>query len=43
LQVIERDPARLLDPEALMIWQEQDLQNWIEQRRNQVLIEIFTS
>lgn len=43
LQVIERDPARPLDPEALLIWQERALHDWIEQRRNQVLIEIIIS
>jgi len=35
LQVIERDPARLLDPDALLVMQEAALKTWIETRRSQ--------
>ena len=43
LQVIERDPARQLEPEARLIWQEQALRDWIEMQRNQAQIETFIS
>jgi parvulin-like peptidyl-prolyl isomerase len=41
LQVIERDPARTLDPEARLIWQEAALKEWIDEHRNVAQIEIF--
>ncbi len=41
LQVIERDPQRALDPQALMQLQEQALVNYLAERRSQSQIEIY--
>ena len=41
LQVLERDPDRLLEPDARLIFQEKALQDWIEAHRNQSEIVIF--
>jgi parvulin-like peptidyl-prolyl isomerase len=41
LQVIERDPDRLLDPDARLVWQEKALQEWIETQRSQSEIVIL--
>jgi peptidyl-prolyl cis-trans isomerase C len=41
LQVIERDPGRALEPEALLTVQENALREWIESRRDQAQIEIL--
>ena len=38
LYVVERDPARLLSPDALLILQERALQSWLTQRRNESTI-----
>jgi len=41
LYVVERDPARLLSPDALLTLQERAVQSWLTQRRNEstILIE----
>jgi peptidyl-prolyl cis-trans isomerase C len=39
LQVIERVDGRLLEPEPLMVLQEEALRDWVEMRRNQAQIE----
>ncbi|MBN2548848.1 MAG: peptidylprolyl isomerase [Anaerolineales bacterium] len=39
LQVIERDPQRPLDPEALLILQNQAVQTWLQSQRSQANIE----
>jgi peptidyl-prolyl cis-trans isomerase C len=41
LQVIERDPARALSPDALRLAQKQALQDWLEAQRSQAQIEIY--
>ena len=41
LQVIERDPDRLLEPDARLILQEKALKDWIETHHNQSEIVIF--
>lgn len=41
LFVIERDPARLLEPNARLMVQEQALTDWLQQRRAQSEIQIF--
>jgi peptidyl-prolyl cis-trans isomerase C len=41
LQVLERDPNRVLQPDALLIYQEKALQEWIERQREQSEIVIF--
>lgn len=38
LYVVERDPARLLSPDALLTLQERAVQNWLTQRRNESTI-----
>jgi len=38
LYVMERDPARQLSPDALLTLQEQTLQTWLNQRRNESTI-----
>jgi peptidyl-prolyl cis-trans isomerase C len=42
LYVIEKDPARLLDPQARLILQEKALKNWLDERRQQSKIEIIS-
>lgn len=42
LYVIERDPARPLDPQARLALQEQALQSWLEQRRQNSKVEIIS-
>ena len=41
LQVIERDPQHTLDPEARLILQEKALNEWVENQREQSVIEIM--
>lgn len=41
IEVIERDPAHPLDPEARLVLQEQALNQWVEDRREQSDIEIL--
>jgi hypothetical protein len=41
LFIIERDPARLVEPNARLIIQEQALTDWLQQRRAQSEIQIF--
>jgi peptidyl-prolyl cis-trans isomerase C len=41
LQVVGRDPQRLLEPEALLILQSRAVQDWLEQRRSQAEIRIM--
>jgi len=41
LQVIEREPDRLLEPDVRLIFQEKALQDWIETQRNLSEIVIF--
>lgn len=41
IEVIERDPARTLNPQALLQLQTQAIANWLEQRRAQTEISIF--
>jgi peptidyl-prolyl cis-trans isomerase C len=41
LFVIEREPAKLLEPNARLILQEQALSDWLQQRRAQSEIQIF--
>lgn len=41
LQVIERDPARPLSPDALLTLQSRAVQAWLEQRRAESAIQIF--
>jgi peptidyl-prolyl cis-trans isomerase C len=43
LQVIERDPARRLSPDALLQAQKLALQGWLEEHYNQAQIEILLS
>ncbi len=43
LQVIEQDPQRPLDPQALLILQNQALQKWLEARRTASNIQILVS
>jgi len=38
LYVVERDPARLLSPDALLTLQERAVQSWLTQRRNESTI-----
>ena len=38
LYLVERDPARLLSPDALLTLQEHAVQNWLSQRRNESTI-----
>jgi parvulin-like peptidyl-prolyl isomerase len=38
LYVVERDPARLLSPDALLTLQERAVQGWLSQRRNESTI-----
>jgi peptidyl-prolyl cis-trans isomerase C len=38
LFVVERDPTRLLSPDALLTLQERAVQNWLTQRRNESTI-----
>jgi peptidyl-prolyl cis-trans isomerase C len=42
LYVIEKDPARLLDPQAWLVLQEKALKNWLDERRQQSKIEIIS-
>jgi len=42
LYVIEKDPARLLDPQARLNLQEKALKNWLDERRQQSKIEIIS-
>jgi peptidyl-prolyl cis-trans isomerase C len=42
LSVIERDPQRPLDPQALLFSKEKALQRWLEERRQQSKIEIIS-
>ena len=41
LQVIERDPQRILDPEALKVLQSKAVADWLELRRSQSTIEVL--
>jgi parvulin-like peptidyl-prolyl isomerase len=41
LYLVERDPARLLSPDALLTLQERAVQNWLTQLRDQSSI-LFT-
>ena len=41
LSVIERDPARILEPNARLVLQEQVLSTWLQQRRAQSEIQTF--
>ncbi len=41
LSVIERDPARILEPNARLVLQEQALSTWLQQRRAQSEIQTF--
>ena len=41
LQVIARDPQRILDPQALKILQSKAVADWLEERRNQSTIEVL--
>jgi parvulin-like peptidyl-prolyl isomerase len=41
LQVIERDPKRLLEPDARQALQEQALGQWLVEQRSQSQIEIY--
>jgi peptidyl-prolyl cis-trans isomerase C len=41
LYVVERDPSRLLSPDALLTLQERAVQNWLTQKRNESTI-LFT-
>lgn len=42
IQVVERDDEHRLSPPARLIWQEIALRDWLDQRRNESDIEIFT-
>lgn len=42
IQVVERDDEHRLSPAARLIWQEIALRDWLDQRRNESDIEIFT-
>lgn len=42
LEVIERDPQRVLDPEARLVLQTQAVEKWLAQRRSQSQIKIIT-
>lgn len=41
IEVIERDPERLLDPDARMVLQEKAFHDWLATKRDQSEIEIF--
>ncbi len=41
IEVIERNPARLLNPQALLQLQTQAIADWLEQRRTQTEVSIF--
>ncbi len=41
VQVLERDPARQLSPDALLVLQTKAVEDWLEQRRSQSEIEVL--
>lgn len=41
IKVIERDPQRLLSADALLVYQRQGLENWMQRRRAESTISIF--
>jgi peptidyl-prolyl cis-trans isomerase C len=41
IEVIERDPERLLDPDARIVLQEKAFHDWLATKRDQSEIEIF--
>jgi peptidyl-prolyl cis-trans isomerase C len=43
IQVLERDPQRSLSPDALLVLQGKALQNWLQSRREESAIEIYSN